>query len=466
MKTKIICTIGPASGNDDMLKKLMAAGMNVARINCSHGSIEANQTNIRMVQRVRSEVGAPLAVMLDTKGPDVRIGTFAEGSTIVADGQLFTITTKPVIGDNTRVSVDYKKFPQFLNTGNLLLLNDGMVKMTVVDTNETDVIARVTVGGKLSDRKSIFPPDVNLGMPFVSKADELDIVMGIQNDVDYIAASFVSCAQDVLDIKKILTKHNADIPIISKIESRKGVANIDEILRVSDGIMTARGDLGVEYPIEQIPTVQKLLTNKATTYGKIVITATEMLESMIEKPRPTRAETTDIANAVYDGTSAVMLSGETAVGKFPVGAVTFMRKIASEAEQHIAYDDQYFEKKTQVPDEKHAFANTITGASISARARAIIVFTESGGTAVRVAKYHPVCNVYAFARHEKVYHQLAMVNGIVPIYYPKSSNTADMLKVSNDFALTQKIANRGDIIIVNASYHDTDTDLVLIHPLN
>jgi pyruvate kinase len=244
-----------------------------------------------------------------------------------------------------------------------------------------------------------------------------------------------------------------------------GVKNIDEILTVADGIMTARGDLGVEYPIEQVPTVQKYLTEKATVAGRFIITATEMLESMIEKPRPTRAETTDVANAVYDGTSAVMLSGETAAGRHPVQAVVYMKKIAEEAEKHVRYDQKFFTNAVTIPDEKHAFANTITSAAIAAKASAIVAFTESGGTAIRVVKYRPNCHVYAFARHERVFHMLSMYSGITPIFMPRTLTVNEMLKISNDYVVEQKIAQKGEIIIINASYQDSDTDLVLIHPL-
>jgi len=465
MKTKIICTIGPASSSEEMLTQLIEAGMSVARVNCSHGSVEANEATIRRIQKVRAQLGVPLAIMLDTKGPDIRIGHFEGGYTMLEDGQTFTITTEKCMGDNTRVSVDFKKLPSTLPPGQEILLNDGFIKIVVQFTTVTDIVCTVKIGGKLSDRKSLYAPGANIGLPFLSKADMADLDMGIKTGVDYIAASFVSTAKNVLDMRKYLKQGGADIPILSKIESKEGVYNIDEILEISDGIMTARGDLGVEYPIEQIPTVQKFLTARAVAAGKLVITATEMLESMIEKPRPTRAETTDVANAVYDGTSCVMLSGETAAGKYPLKAVQYMRRITEEAEANIDYAARYRANTIKIPGTKHAFAKTITGAAFDAKAKAIVIFTESGGTAMRVAKFHPGCKIFAYARVEQVYHQLSMHNDITPIYLNRVLNTQEMLSISNDYILKNKIAAPDQIIIVNASYRDTDTDLVLIHPL-
>jgi len=465
MKTKIICTIGPASSSEEMIADLVRAGMSVARVNCSHGTIESNEATIRRLQSVRSRLGVPLAIMLDTKGPDIRIGTFENGGVDLKEGQTFTITTEKCVGDEARVFVDCKKLPNALPPGQEILLNDGFIKLVVQFTTSTAIICTVRIGGRLTDRKSLYAPGAKIGLPFLSKADQLDLDMGIRANVDYIAASFVGNAKNVLEMKKYLRAGGMDIPILAKIENKEGVSNIEAILEVSDGIMTARGDLGVEYPIEQIPTVQKLLTSKAVSKGKLVITATEMLESMIEKPRPTRAETTDIANAVYDGTSCLMLSAETAMGKHPLKAVEFMRRIAEEAEANIDYATRFYTNKVRVQSTKHAFAKTIAGAAFEAKSKAIVVFTESGGTAIRVAKFHPFCKIYAFARVPKVFHQLAMHNDIVPIYQSKVLTTEQMLQISNNYILENKIAEKDEIIIVNASYRDTDTDLVLIHPL-
>ncbi len=465
MKTKIICTIGPASESEEMLEKLIRAGMNVARVNCSHGSIQQNEETINRIKVVRKRLDVSLAIMLDTKGPDIRIGKF-EGTTVnLCAGQDFTFTTEQIIGDNTRVSVTCEELYKAVKPGQLLLLNDGFVKMTVVAVTDTEITAKVNVSGRLSDRKSLYAPCCDLNMSFISKEDEEDFLLAIRTDVDYIAASFVNSAKNVTDIKEFLARNGMEIPIISKIESSAGVADIDNILKVSDGIMIARGDLGVEYPIEQIPTIQKLLAQKAVKTGKFVITATEMLESMIEKSRPTRAETTDVANAIYDGTSCIMLSAETSVGKYPIEAVDYMRRIAEEAEVHVRYDDKFYHNDVTVDNQKEAFANTITGASIAAKAKAIVIFTDSGGTAIRVSKYHPRCPIYAFARNEKVFHQMAMISDIIPISYTQGLSVEQMLKMSNDYILGNGLGERGEIIVVNASYKGSDTDLVLIHPL-
>ena len=465
MKTKIICTIGPACETEDKIRALMDAGMSIARVNCSHGTLESNEATIEMLKRVRRRTGDPLAIMLDTKGPDVRIGKFEDGHAFLVNGQKFTLTTKPCLGNDTRVFVDCKKLLKVLQPKQVIVLNDGFIRMKVQEIVGSDIVCWVETGGKLSDRKSLFAPGVDFKLPFLSKADELDLLMAIKTDVDYISASFVSSAKDVLSIRSFLKSHGASIPIIAKIESVRGVQNIDEILSVADGIMTARGDLGVEYPIEQIPTLQKMLSRKAVAMGKLVITATEMLESMIEKPRPTRAETTDIANAVYDGTCCLMLSGETAIGKYPLQSVQFMKKIAAEAEKHIPYEANFNSSEISVNGTKEAFAKTIISASMAARAKAIVVFTDSGGTAIRVAKFRPSCGVYAHARDERVYNQMAMINSVTPIYLNEILTANKMLKIGEEYVRKNKIAKSGDVIIINASYQDTDTDLVLIHPL-
>jgi len=341
MRTKIVCTIGPASNTAERLQEFIAAGMAIARVNCTHGALEKNEETIRLIQQVRNQTKSDIKVMLDTKGPDVRIGFFKDDEVEVIDGQVFTIYTQEMLGNVKGCFANYDRLPQIVRKGQELRLNDGMVIMKVMSTTPTSVIARVVVGGKLKNRKSLAVPGCDLQIPFISREDEIDLAMGCKNDVDMIAASFVSSAKDVLDMKALLRKYGKDIPIISKIESVMGVENIDEILKVTEGIMVARGDLGVEYPIEQIPALQKYLVEKAQKAGRMVIVATEMLESMIEKPRPTRAETTDIANAVWDGTDYVMLSGETSVGRFPLQCIHYMRKIAEEAEKNTQYYRKY-----------------------------------------------------------------------------------------------------------------------------
>ena len=463
MKTKIICTIGPACSSEDGLKELIRAGMSVARVNCSHGSVEENEETIERIKKVRREMNVPLAIMLDTKGPDIRIGHFEGGGAEVKSGQTFTLTTRPTVGFENKVHVDFKRLPKFLKTGNVILLNDGLIKMTVMSVDETEILCRVNIGGRLTNRKNLFVPGVDLGLPFISKADELDLIMGTKADVDWIAASFVNCAKDVLNMKKLLNKYGNNIPVIAKIESTHGVENIDEILKVSEGIMVARGDLGVEYEIERIPTLQKMLIDKARRAGKLVVTATEMLESMIEKPRPTRAETTDVANSILDGTSCIMLSSETAVGKHPTVVVQYMKRIAEEAEKNYNTASHYAD--VAINNNKDAFARTITSASATAKAKAICAFTFTGSKAYRVSKYHPPCPIYAFAKEEKVFNQLSIVNDTTPVLCPRVLTVAQMLEISNNYILEQKIAQKDDIIIVNAAFQDSDTDVVLIHPV-
>jgi len=342
MKTKVVCTIGPASNSEEMLKKLVLTGMSVARINCSHGTVEANAENMKKVQRVRAELHTDTIVMLDTKGPDIRIGAFENGEVIVDKGQTFTFYADPkdsnLLGTKEGVFVNYARLPSKVKIGQELRLNDGMIFMNVTGTTKTTVTCVVTIGGVLKNRKSLAVPGCDLELPFISKADEEDLKMGVKVGIDWIAASFVGCAKDVTDMRALLKKLGNDkIKIISKIESRHGIQNLDEIVKVSDGLMVARGDLGIEYNVEELPVLQRMIIKKARDAGKIIITATEMMESMIEKPRPTRAEVSDVANAVWDGTQYVMTSAETASGKFPVECVGYMVRTAAFAEKHSEY---------------------------------------------------------------------------------------------------------------------------------
>ena len=332
-KTKIVCTLGPASGTKEIVKGLCLAGMNVARLNFSHNTHEDHKRRIDMVKEVREELGLPVAILLDTKGPEYRIKTFESGKITLADGDKFTFTTDDIIGDNTRVAVNYARLPDEMNAGDTILLNNGLLSFKVDGVEGTNIMCTVTCGGELSDRKSMSFPGKVMKQPYLSEQDKKDIKFGVENDIDYIACSFVSCRQDLIDVKNYLNEIGAQgIELIAKIENQSGVDNIEEICQECDGIMVARGDMGVEIPFEYLPFIQKKLITKCRMLGKRVITATEMLESMITNPRPTRAEISDIANAVYDGTSAIMLSGETAAGKYPVQAVQTMAKIAETTE--------------------------------------------------------------------------------------------------------------------------------------
>lgn len=342
MNTKIICTIGPSSSSEEMLKKLIVAGMSIARVNCSHGTIEQNAETMKRVMRVRAELNSSTLVMLDTKGPDIRIGAFEEGEIVVDNGQTFTFYADPkdanLLGTKDGVFVNYEKMPKKVRIGQELRLNDGMVFMNVTGVSDSTVTARVTIGGVLKNRKSLAIPGCDLELPFISKADEDDLRMGVEIGVDVIAASFVSCAQDVVDMRAVLEKFGGPgIKIISKIESWNGIKNLDEIVKVSDGVMVARGDLGIEFNVEELPVLQRIIIRKGREVGIIVVTATEMMESMIEKPRPTRAEVSDVENAVWDGTQYVMTSAETASGKFPVQCVQYMARAAAHAEKHPEY---------------------------------------------------------------------------------------------------------------------------------
>ncbi|MBQ1231610.1 MAG: pyruvate kinase, partial [Clostridia bacterium] len=342
-KTKIICTIGPSCSDKNTLKEMCLAGMNVARLNFSHGTHEDYLEKIKLIKEVRDELKVPLAIMLDTKGPEYRIKTFENGKITLKDGDEFTLTAEEIVGDNTRVSVNYKGLPQELSNGDIILLNDGMLKLKVEKVEGNDIKCNVLVGGELSNRKSMSFPDKHLHQIYLSEQDKSDILFGIQNDVDFIACSFVSCKQDMVDVKEFIMQNGGnDIDLIAKIENRSGVDNIEEICEECTGIMIGRGDMGVEIPYEELPAIQKSLITKCRLLGKRVITATEMLESMIYNPRPTRAEISDVANAVYDGTSAIMLSGETAAGKYPVETVKAMSKIAEHTEENIHYKKRFF----------------------------------------------------------------------------------------------------------------------------
>ena len=381
-KTKIICTIGPASENEETLTQMCLAGMNVARLNFSHGTHAEHERKIELVKRVRQKLGLPIAIMLDTKGPEYRIGTFASGKVEVKTGDSFTFTTQDVAGDETKVSVNYKNLHKDLKPGNTVTVNNGIVRFEVESIEGTEIHCKCLAGGTLSDRKSMSFPNKVMSGPYISEQDISDILFGIAHGVDYVAASFVSTKQDVLDIRKLLDENGGeDIEIVAKIENRSGVDNVEEICSVCGGIMIARGDLGVEIPYVEVPSVQKKLTRMCRMLGKRVITATEMLESMIQNPRPTRAEITDVANAVYDGTSAVMLSGETAMGKYPVEAVAAMAKIAEQTERDIDYVERFHTAKFKIKNQIDALSHAACSLAIDIDAKLIVVCSRSGRTA-------------------------------------------------------------------------------------
>ena len=396
-KTKIICTLGPSTDEGDVLRQLMLAGMNVARFNFSHGTHEEQRARLDRLVALRNELKLPVATLLDTKGPEIRLKELKGGSAILKEGQMFTLALGDFVGDSHRVAITYEDLYKDVHVGNRILIDDGLIEMKVVQIEGTDIICEVENGGKISNKKGVNVPNVELSMPFISQTDYDDIVFGVENDFDFIAASFTRTADDILQIRSILEEHGCrTINLIAKIENKQGVDNIDEIIRVSDGIMVARGDMGVEIPMEDVPVIQKMIIEKVYNAGKQVITATQMLDSMMSHPRPTRAETTDVANAVYDGTSAIMLSGETAAGQYPVEALKTMVKIATRTEQDINYASRM--KKRDVltnPDITNAIAHATCTTAMDLNASAIITVSTSGRTARMVSKYRPSCPIVA-----------------------------------------------------------------------
>lgn len=415
-KTKIICTIGPASENEEVLTQMCLAGMNVARLNFSHGSYEEHERKIALIKQVRQKLGLPIAIMLDTKGPEYRIRTFAEGKVTIPTGADFTFTTDEVEGDETRVSVSYKNLNKDLNPGDVVTVNNGLVQFEVQSIEGSDVHCKCLVGGTLSNRKSMSFPNKVMSGPYLSEQDKSDILFGIRHGVDFIAASFVSCKQDVLDIQQLLDANGgSDIEIVAKIENRSGVDNVEEICSACGGIMIARGDLGVEIPYVEVPAVQKKLTRKCRMLGKRVITATEMLESMIHNPRPTRAEISDVANAVYDGTSCVMLSGESAAGDYPVEAVKAMARIAEYTEEHTSYKKRFQSTEYVGKNNLDCISHAVCSMALDVNAKGIVVCSVSGKTAMLVSRFRTPVDIIGMTTNRKVWRRLSMSWGVTPV---------------------------------------------------
>ena len=415
-KTKIICTIGPASENEEVLTQMCLAGMNVARLNFSHGTYEEHERKIALIKQVRQKLGLPIAIMLDTKGPEYRIRTFAEGKVTIPTGADFTFTTDEVEGDETRVSVSYKNLNKDLNPGDVVTVNNGLVQFEVQSIEGRDVHCKCLVGGTLSNRKSMSFPNKVMSGPYLSEQDKSDILFGIRHGVDFIAASFVSCKQDVLDIQQLLDANGgSDIEIVAKLENRSGVDNVEEICSVCSGIMIARGDLGVEIPYVEVPAVQKKLTRKCRMLGKRVITATEMLESMIHNPRPTRAEISDVANAVYDGTSCVMLSGESAAGNYPVEAVKAMARIAEYTEEHTSYKKRFQSTEYLGKNNLDCISHAVCSMALDVNAKGIVVCSVSGKTAMLVSRFRTPVDIIGMTTNRKVWRRLSMSWGVTPV---------------------------------------------------
>ncbi|MGN0451390.1 MAG: pyruvate kinase [Acutalibacteraceae bacterium] len=415
-KTKIVCTLGPACSDEATVTAMCKAGMNVARLNFSHNTHEDHKKRIDLVKKVREKLGLPIALMLDTKGPEYRIKTFKNGKITLNEGDSFTFTADEIEGDEKRVSINYKGLASDLNKGDIILLNNGLMSFRVVSTTDTDVNCTVLVGGVLSDRKSMSFPNKTLKQKYLSEQDKEDIAFGIKEGVDFIACSFVSCKQDLLDVKNFLAEIGAkETELIAKIENRSGVDNIEEISEECAGIMVARGDMGVEIPFEQLPAIQKKIITKCRLLGKRVITATEMLESMITNARPTRAEISDVANAVYDGTSAIMLSGETAAGKYPVLAVETMARIAESTEKNIHYKKRFLSAEFKIKNTLDAISHATCGMAIDIDAKAITVCSLSGMTARMVSRFRPPVDIVGLTTDVKTWHKLSLSWGVIPV---------------------------------------------------
>lgn len=448
-KTKIICTIGPASESEAVLIKLCQAGMNVARLNFSHGTHEEHQKKIDTIKQVRSALNLPVAIMLDTKGPEFRIKTFQNGKITLCDGDPFAFTTQDIIGNQSRVAVSYAGLTKDLAVGDTILLNNGLLSFRIDSIDGQDIHCTTVTGGVLSDRKSMSFPGKILSQPYLSQQDKEDILFGIQNEVEYIACSFVSCKQDLMDVQAFLKEHHGeDIGLIAKIENQPGVDNIEEICQCCEGIMIGRGDMGVEIPFEELPAIQKQLITKCRLLGKRVITATEMLESMIYNPRPTRAEISDVANAVYDGTSAIMLSGESAMGKYPVQAVETMAKIAEQTERNIRYEQFFYSSQFQIHNIIDAISHATCGMAIDINAKAIVATSLSGMTVRMVSRFRPPIDIVGITTSERTWRKLALSWGVTPVLCEELPSTEVLFYTAKKLAKAALSLQSGDRIVI------------------
>ena len=451
-KTKIVCTLGPSTDKGDVLRQLMQEGMNVARFNFSHGSHEEQKARLDKLVALREELDLPVAALLDTKGPEIRLKELKGGKAELKEGQLFTLALGDFVGDASRVAITYEDLHNDVKAGDRILIDDGLIEMKVVRLDGTDIVCEVINGGMISNKKGVNVPNVELSMPFISETDYSDIVFGIENGFDFIAASFTRTADDILQIRKILEEHDCkSVNIIAKIENKQGVDKIDDIIRVSDGIMVARGDMGVEIPMEDVPVIQKILIEKVYKAGKQVITATQMLDSMMKHPRPTRAEATDVANAVYDGTSAIMLSGETAAGDYPVEALQTMVKIASRTEQDINYMSRL--KKRSIltnPDITNAIAHATCTTAMDLNASAIITVSNSGRTARMVSKYRPACPIIGCSVNKDVCRKMSLSWGVTPLLVELKHNSDELFDHAVDKAEEMGLIKQGEIVVLTA----------------
>ncbi len=450
-KTKIICTVGPASEAVEVLQKMIRAGMNVARLNFSHGTHSEHRQRVDNIRAAAKASGATVAIMLDTKGPEIRTGTLRQGLINLKAGDVFTLTTREVPGDEKQVMVSYPNLPAEMSKGDCILLADGLISLQVEETTGTDIVCRVLNGGELGERKGINVPGVRVNLPFLSEKDRQDIEFAIKHQLDFIAASFARSAEDILEIRRILEENHADIDIIAKIESQEGVDNLEGIIKVVDGMMVARGDLGVEIPAEEVPLVQKQIIKQCIAAGKTVIIATQMLESMINNPRPTRAEVSDVANAIFDGADAIMLSGETAAGKYPVQVVETMARVARRAEDVLPYEDFLREKRflgTSTVADAISYATCTTAMNLDASA--ILSATHTGHTARLISKYRPQATIVAATPKPRILNKLALVWGVYPTLIAGSSSTDELFEQSVQAALQGSYIKHGDLVVLTA----------------
>jgi len=468
-RTKIVATLGPSTDDPAVLRSLLEAGMNVARFNFSHGSHEEHKARATLLRNTCKELGRTIALMADTKGPEIRLGLFEGGKTELETGNMFTLTAADILGDNTKASVTYDSLPGEVKEGTRILLDDGLIELAVESIYGKEIKTKIINGGPISNRKGVNVPDISLNIPYISAKDRMDLRFCVENDFDIIAASFVRSAEDVREMREELYRLNYGnkIKIIAKIENAQGVKNVDSILTVSDGLMIARGDLGVELDYEELPIIQKDLIKKAVSRGKPCITATQMLESMINNPKPTRAETSDVANAIYDGTSAIMLSGETAAGKHPLKAFTTMSKIAERIEKEIDYRQRFFRGEFRT---ETSITNAISHATVTTahtlRTAAIITVSMTGATAQNVAKFRPTCPIIACTPYPIIERQLNLNWGVIPLLAEKEEETAAMFNSAVESALAAKYVEKGDLVVLTAGVpagHSGTTNMLMVH---
>ena len=465
-KTKIICTLGPSTDKDGVLRELVANGMNVARFNFSHGSYEEHKGRLDMLKAIRAELNKPVAALLDTKGPEIRLKEFKNGVEMLEAGQTFTLTTREVEGTKEICSITYKDLPQDVQEGGTIMLDDGLIKLAIKSVTDTDIVCEVLNSGKIKTKKGVNVPGVHLSMPYLSQRDRDDIIFGVQQGFDFIAASFVRTAQDVYDIRNLLNEYDSNIRIIAKIENREGVNNIDSILSAADAVMVARGDLGVEIDFTELPGIQKSVIDRSFSFGKPIVTATQMLDSMMVNPRPTRAEISDVANAIYDGTSAIMLSGETAAGAYPVEALKTMSAIAERTENEVHYRDNRLTDTTGQISVSDATAHAACLTAKDVNASAIVTVSESGNTARLLSKYRPEQPIIACVMKEQVQRQLALSWGITPLMMPLAHSTDELIEMSTSLAKENGYLHNGELAVVTAGVPvgvSGTTNMIKIH---